>query len=358
MPDYDYGNARLHVMRSRLLRPESMDALANAGSLQGLIAALTKTVYQASVEAALTRATGMTCIEEALRDDLIDTVGKLGQFYRGTAAKLVAITIRSYEIQNLKTILRGLAKHAPAGEILAVLLPIGELSLSTMRDLARLNNPREAIDLLASMGLPFAGPLLRVRGEMPGAEAFELELALDQWHFQEAGQTIQSESGSDDVQYLALMLDADLMNLLTVIRFAHDPQQHILLHEQLGVDKLDHLFVGPGRIPTAVLIEAASQDTVAGAAEKLAGTEFSKALSDGVQAYARSNRLSAVERRLRRFRLDWLARQFARDPLGIGVVLGYVALKVNEVCNLRWITHGINLGLRPTTITADLEVIQ
>ncbi|MEW5940071.1 MAG: V-type ATPase subunit, partial [Chloroflexota bacterium] len=57
MADYDYGNARLRVMKSRLLPRRELDTLADAGGLQGLIAALTKTVYQKSVEAALTRAT-------------------------------------------------------------------------------------------------------------------------------------------------------------------------------------------------------------------------------------------------------------------------------------------------------------
>jgi vacuolar-type H+-ATPase subunit C/Vma6 len=76
MADYDYGNARLHVMKSRLLPRRELETLADKGSLQGLIAALTKTVYQKSVEAALTRTTGMQCIDEALRNDLVNTIGQ------------------------------------------------------------------------------------------------------------------------------------------------------------------------------------------------------------------------------------------------------------------------------------------
>jgi vacuolar-type H+-ATPase subunit C/Vma6 len=52
-----------------------------------------------------------------------------------------------------------------------------------------------------------------------------------------------------------------------------------------------------------------------------------------------------------------MAEQIKKDPLGIGVVLGYVALKVNEVNNIRWITHGINLTLKPEAIRAELEVV-
>ena len=52
-----------------------------------------------------------------------------------------------------------------------------------------------------------------------------------------------------------------------------------------------------------------------------------------------------------------MAAQISRDPLGIGVLLGYVALKVNEVANLRWIAQGINLGLKSEAIRAGLEIV-
>jgi vacuolar-type H+-ATPase subunit C/Vma6 len=39
------------------------------------------------------------------------------------------------------------------------------------------------------------------------------------------------------------------------------------------------------------------------------------------------------------------------------VTLGYIALKVNEIGNLRWIAHGLGLGLAPDAIKADLELV-
>lgn len=356
MADYDYGNARLRVMKSRLLSRRDLDALAEAGSLQGLIAALTKTVYQKSVEAALTRASGMQCIDDALRSDLVNTVGKIRGFYKDGAAEMVAILLRIYDIHNLKAILRGLAKHVPAGEILTVLLPLGELSASVLRELAQLNNPREAIDLLASLGLPFAVPLLNLRAEVPGAETIEMELALDKWYYAESRQTLRKETGLADPLSHALLLGADLTNVLTALRFAQSPHERERLRERLGADEIAHLFVGPGHIPFDLLINVCRQDTVTAAVEILAGTYLEPPLRAGLEAYARSNRLSDIERQLKRYRLQWMAEQISKDALGIGVVLGYVALKVNEVGNLRWIAQGINLGLKADAIRAELEV--
>ncbi len=357
MSDYDYGNARLRVMKSRLLPRSELEALAGTGTLPGLIAALTKTVYQKSVEAALTRVTGLECIDEALRNDLIGTVGKLRDFYTENAGKTVAIILGTYDIHNLKAILRGLAKNVPAGDILTILLPIGELSMSTLRELAQLNNPREAIDLLASMGLSIAWPLLNVRAEVPGAETFEMELALDKWYHEKARQSLRSETGRVDPLSHALALEADLVNVLTVLRFAQDPHARDLLRDRLGTDEIEYLLIGPGRIPYELFSNAYRQDSVAAAGEILSGTFLEPALHAGLEAYARSNRLSDIERQLRRYRLEWMTEQITKDPLGIGMVLGYVALKTNEIGNIRWIAQGINLGLKPDAIRAELEMV-
>jgi len=357
MSDYDYGNARLHVMKSRLLPRSELEALAGTGTLQGLIAAMTKTVYQKSVEAALTRATGVQCIDEALRYDLVSTIEKLRDFYVEDARETVTLSLRAYDIHNLKAILRGLSKNVPAGDILIVLLPIGELSMSTLRDLAQLNNPREAIDMLASLGLSLAWPLLNVRAEVPGAETFEMELALDQWYHEKARQGLRSETGRVDPLSHALALEADLANVLTVLRFAQYPQERDLLRDRLGTDEIEVLFIGPGRIPYELLLNACRQDSVTAAVDILSGTFLEPALRAGLEAYSRSKRLSDIERRLRRYRLEWMAEQITKDPLGIGMVLGYVALKTNEVGNIRWIAQGINLGLKVDAIRAELEIV-
>jgi V/A-type H+-transporting ATPase subunit C len=67
--DFDYGNARIRAMKARLLVRRDLEALAEAGSLQGLISALAKTPYQKSVETALARASGLDCITQAIRMD-------------------------------------------------------------------------------------------------------------------------------------------------------------------------------------------------------------------------------------------------------------------------------------------------
>ena len=137
MADFDYGNARLHAMKSRLLSQHRLETLADNASLSGLIATLAQTSYRKPVEAALTRASGLDCINEALRLDLTGTLGNIRSFYQDQAVELVAIVLRTYDIHNLKTILRGLTKNLPPGDILPVLLPVGDLNYFTLADLTR-----------------------------------------------------------------------------------------------------------------------------------------------------------------------------------------------------------------------------
>lgn len=357
MSGYDYGNARLRAMKSRLLTRRELDALVEAGSVQGLIAALTKTAYRKPIESALARTSGMDCIAETLRTDLMTSLGKLNTFYRGQAREMVAIVLRSYDIYNLKAILRGLSSRASPGEILATLLPVGELTFETFRELASATRARVAIDLLASVVSPFAQPLLKLRLEHPGIDVFRMELALDQWHYKKALQYLEEQFLTGNFLFFAINLDADMANLLTVLRFAQMPAERKGLRERLDITRFEDLLFGPGRLPFELLMQAADQGTVEAALEILTGTAYEGLLRDGLQAYARTGRLSEFEKLLSRHRLDWISKLIVKDPLGIGVVLGYLALKTNEIRNIRWIAQGINLGLKPGTIRTEVELV-
>jgi vacuolar-type H+-ATPase subunit C/Vma6 len=354
MAGYDYGNARLRAMKSRLLSSHELEMMAEAGNLRTLIAELSETPYRRSVEAALARVSGLECISVALQSDLEFTMKKIRRFYGDRAGEMVGVLLRAYDVRNLKAILRGLSKHALPDEILFTLLPASELTDDILSELSRAADPRAAIDLLATMALPFALPLLRLRAERPGAETPEMELKLDQWYYQEAFNYLQRSQQTGGALFSALQLDADITNLHTVIRFAYEPEEHNFLRDWLEVDDIASLFVGPGKLSFDLLANAGSQETVDAAVETLVKTAYEAPLRASKENYASTGRLSVFEDQLNRFRLDWLSKQIGRDPLGIGVVLGYLALKTAEVSNIRWIANGIFLGMKANSIRLEL----
>ena len=349
MDGYDYGNARLRALKSRLLSRGEMESLAQVGTMQALISSLLRTAYQKAIEAALVRASGLECVTWALGSNMVETLGRVRSFYSGREGELVAILLQAYDVHNLTTILNGLAKQATADEIVGALVPVGDLSLATLSDLARASEPREAIDLLATMRAPIARPLLKLRAENPGAGSFSMGLALHRWYFD------QSLPQAKGVLSSALEIEADLINLMTMFRFASAPFERQVLARRMGSDALEQMLVGPGRLSFRLLKNVGQQDSLKDAVGILAETPYHGPLSAALDHYQRSGRLSDVEKALRRFRLHWMARLIIQDPLGIGVVLGYVALKISEISNLRWIAQGINLGLEVDTIRAELE---
>ena len=205
------------------------------------------------------------------------------------------------------------------------------------------------------MRLPIAQPLLKLRGEQPGADLFAMELVLERWYHEQALEAAQRSPGAAGVLVSALDLEADITNLLIALRFAHAPAERQALSERRCDSDLTPLFVRPGLLPLALLAMVGEQNRVQDALSVLATTRYREPFALGMEAYAQSGRLSDLEKRLRCFRLHWLARLIAKDPLGIGVVLGYLALKTGEVANIRWIAYGLDLGLRPDIIQQELE---
>jgi len=358
MSDFDYGNARLRAMKSRLLPSPTLEGLAEAGNVDNLITALANTAYRDAVGAALVRLAGMDCLSAALRNDLVATVGQARRFFKDGPGELSALVLRRYDLHNLKAVLRGVARHVPANEILASTLPIGELRPADLTELARSANVRAAIDLLVTWRLALAQPLLELRGGRRGEslEVTALELALERWHLRSALEAAREAGETGQALLEALLLEADVTNILTALRLV-GVTDLAPLRAHFGVEALTALFLGPGRVQPALLAEAARQPSIAEAVNALAGTPYRAVLLEALKAYSLSNHLSVFERALTRYQLQQAAQLFTRDALGIGVLLGYVALKTNEIANLRAIAQGLLLVEKPAHIRAELMLL-
>jgi V/A-type H+-transporting ATPase subunit C len=355
MSDFEYGNARLKAMKSRLLSRVALEELAETRHIAGLITALAETAYREAVNAALLRLSGMDCLAEALRNHLKATVRKAGCFFSGSAGELARLALGRYDLHNLKTVLRGLTSHAPPNEILANSLPVGELRAADLAELARAPSASAAIDLLATWRIAWAQPLLpaRAAARAGATELFRLELALERWYLDNALRQLSGAAETGRALREALLLEADVANVLTVLRLAGAPAAAGARRGRFGADGIADALVGPGHIPVAVLAAAAQKETPAAVVGALAGTPYHALLAEALESYAATPRLSLFERALRRRQLACAASGLAGDPLGIGVLVGFVALQTNEVGNLRAVAQGIELGEQPEAIRGE-----
>ncbi|MGD8403506.1 MAG: V-type ATPase subunit [Anaerolineales bacterium] len=351
---YEYGNTRLRAVRSRLLSKNKIEELAKSADLQTFINAVLKTRYRHALEEALSRVGGVRAINRSMRLVLSNLLGRLQEYYEGRAGELIDLILRRYDVENVKAILRGLQKRLSTDEIIQAFSAFGLMEDNNLMEIAQADRPREAIDHMASMQLAMAEPLLVQRAERPGAELFELELALERWYYGNAAQGLRSPKETEKALLTALEMAADMDNLMTILRFAHAPDQREILIEEFNLE-LSDLLLDFGDLSISQLQKVGEQSSVEEGIDVLGSSPYSEALNDGLEDYQRTSQLSAIERALRRQRLDWLQDQILADPLGMGVPIGVLALKMNEAANLRWIAWGLQIGLSPQEIREELE---
>ncbi len=354
MTGFDYGNARLRAMKSRLLPRGRLEALAEMGSIPALIAALTETPYRSTVDAALARASGPAVISRMILLDARETYSRLSRFYQETAWRLLRLVLRRSDVHNVKCILRGLSRSAAPETIAEVWSPPAELDEPLLLEMVRAGEPRAAIDRMAALRLAIARPLLELRQEHPGSDHFDMEVALSRWYYQRAWHDLGREKRPPALLGEYLARQADLDNLLVMLRFAHDPAERSALGSRRVNHDLAGLLVENGQLSLRLLQRVGEQNSVADAVELLAQTPFGEGLAVGLGSYRHSRRLSDIEIELQRAHLRWKAALIRKDPLGVGVPLGFLALKMNELANLGWITRGVQSGLSPGEIKAGL----
>lgn len=355
MEGFEYGNARVRAMRSRLLSKGEVIRMAGASSLNELLSLLAKTPYRKSLEVALVHTSDLDGIFEALRRDFVETAGKIRSFFEEKQANLVDLVLSAYDLHNLKAVLRGLSHQSSRAEIDSALLPIGEMSEVVLAELLHATTTREAVDILATISHPFAQPLLVLRVERPGADLFEMEHALDRWRFQKITRLVKEDREGTETILAALNIETDINNLFTILRFIQAPGEQNLVKARIEREGIQALFPGIGSIPLERLNRIFANKNLKSAVASLTDTVYAQALKEGLVAYEQTGHLSEIEKAFRRYQLHWQAWQIAKDPLGIGVVMGYLALKTNEITNLRRIARGIQLKLAPEAVRSELE---
>jgi len=160
--EYDYVNARIKGMKSRLLAPPVFETLILKPDVESIIAELENTPYKEEIEKATVQYSGIKCIEVALRKDFTNAFRKILDFMKGGESETyINILLSRWDIQNIKTILRGKNIHMTSAEIVECLVPAGQLDDTTLIELIKQPDVKAVIDLLATWGIEYAKPLTR-----------------------------------------------------------------------------------------------------------------------------------------------------------------------------------------------------
>jgi ATP synthase A1 C subunit len=340
VPDFPYVNARVRAMRSRLLTPAQIDDLVAIPSLAGFLQALSATPYSTDLQEAGVRYEGVRAVDAALARDLQRTTRSILQFAEGPVQQLIRILLLRWDLANLRAIIRGGHAGRPAEEILDAVVPAGTLSEVALKEMAGHPDLSALVGTLEALGHPFAAPLAEGIAEYAKTnDLLVVELRMDRAY---ADSVLRQTKGRGDARVLREMLTAeiDAANIKTALKLASAG----------GLSKEHRLrfFVPGGRLATEKTFLALSSDqTQAPAWMHLRVQGFPiKELPRDLVAFERDLDLRLAQ--------TMAARYIGGDPLGLDIVIGYLAMKSAEVANLRLIARGKFLGLAAEALRREV----
>jgi V/A-type H+/Na+-transporting ATPase subunit C len=331
--DYGYINARMRGMKSRLLSHRALDDLILKPDLESLIADLENSPYREDIIEAKGRSSGILCIEAALRQNFIKTFRKIQDIARQEeeAKQYIAIFLHRWDVQNIKTVLRGKNINASAEEILDCLVPAGELDEVTLKELLKQPDVKAVIDLLATWEIRYAKPLTDSFPEFVKTKDLAiLECALDRYYYADALATVKAPTYNNNLIRDLLSLEVDVVNARTVLRMVRD-----------RVDPADaqrYLIGGGTEFDEKKLRRFLSLPMIADVVKALAAKQY-RFLADVPESAVRTQKISVIEKELERFLIKKGVGTFLLDPLSVASVIGYFWAKYNEITNIRIISR-------------------
>jgi V/A-type H+-transporting ATPase subunit C len=346
VPDFPYINARVRAMRSRLLTAAQLEEMLTLPTLAAFLQALAATPYAGDLQEAQVRYEGVRAVDEALAQNLQRTTRSILEFADGAPRRLIAVLLLRWDLGNLQALVRG--KHAgwPAERLMDAVMPAGTLSDLTLKEMAGHPNLTALAGTLEVVNHPFAAALAEGVAEYSKShDPLSVELRLDRAY---AEHVLRQSRGGGDARALRDILtrEIDASNVKTALRLAsaRSAASGALLSRE---DRLRFFAPGGTAVTEKLFLALSEGQTQARAWDHLR--------AQGFPVKALPKDLVAFERELDVRMTDALASRYvAGDPLGLDIVIGYLAMKAAEVANLRLIARGKFLGLARDAMRREL----
>ncbi len=340
-----YVNARIRGMKSHLLDSEFFERLIHKPDIDSIISELERTPYRNDVELASVQADGIHCIENALRLNLTRTSNLILRLVKDESFEnLIRTVLNKWDVQNIKTILRGKNIHAPAEEIRECLVSAGELDETTLVELVKQPDIRAVIDLLGTWDSHYAVPLTSsYERYTKRRDLAVLEYALDKYYYKKALSILKGKSYNERLLKELLGAEIDVINLKSAVRMVRD-----------GINPEEGgriLIEGGEYLETDFLRELIKEKRIGDVVAKLSGTPFTFLQSVGQDE---TGRISQYEKQLDRYLIEKGLRSFRGDPLSIAGVLGYIWAKNTEITNIRIISRCKNAFIPENEIRGEM----
>ena len=343
----EYVNARIHGMSSRLITTHGFERLIAQPSLDGIITELEKTPYHEEIVEARILHTGISCIEYALRKNLMKTYRKILALVEGEkSARYIVIFLKKWDVQNIKTIIRGKNIQTPNEEISGCLIPAGTMDETTLIELVKQPDIRAVVDLMATWGIEYALPLTRNIGEFSERnEIGMLEYALDEYYFESALKELSGKRHDDRIFRDLIGTEIDIRNIKTAL---------IMVRDSVSPDDAAPLILKGGKeIDHKIIQNMLQAKKIPDAVHLLEPTSY-RFLMNIPDIEVSLGKISVIEKELDRFLIRNGAAMFRGDPFSFTIVIGYLWAKLNEITNIRVIARCREAGMPDELMESEI----
>lgn len=352
--NFGYANARMRARRSRLYSPDDFASMRSFQSLDELFHLIQRGPYGPDLDEVLAIYSGAEAVGVAVQRYFARETRKIVSFFNNKYQPLVRLVVRRLTLDTVKAALRGQVLGVSGEQVLHLMTPTADLGLVELQELVKVEGPKAMLDLLATWWLPYAAPLLVAWAKGGGTATGEqilphLEFALDSWHYADALPVAESFKRVGKALVGALRREIDVLNILSGMRLAGEVESD---------DEVVLWMIPGGRLNPVILANRLHGYGPDVWRDVLKETLYGPPMAKGFLAYDKTRRLSSAAHEMERFLLDQAMREYIRDPLGIGVAVGYLAMLRSEIINLRVIANGLSLGAGRRMMEEALLVVE
>ena len=352
MSTFDYGNTRLRARFSHLLMKEMLEEMTRADNLDGFLSLLIKSSYKASVEKALTYSSGIQVIHTLLEIESEKLFRDYQNFYTDSAWNQIGLIFSYRDLQNIYTVVRGILGKVPHLEIQDLLTRSGRIPFRILRDLSMSRNFSDLVSKMIAFQIPYTDVLLRNQTILPTLQGAQIELMLEKVFYENILGENKSILNQSKILKEYFDMHADQENIICALRIVRDPE----IITRNGINPRE-CFLNAGTISRSQLLFALNEKEFEKVIMHFNGSVYFSCLQEGLQAFNQTGLLTDFEEKLRKLLLERASRYPFDDPIGIGVPIGYMVRKQNEMQNLWWIAKGIQLGFDSVDIIEHLEIL-
>lgn len=327
--EYAYINAKVSAMKSFLLDASTLKAMAEAKSEEDALSILKNTPY--GRELAKLSSPSLINVERVLTASLAHDYEKISKPLRGTAEIFMEQYAKKFEIAPIKTLMTmkisGEKREYPW-------IPFKTMTESMIERLLQVETLEELIEMLK---LTEYYPVLRkVLSEHKTGGAYPFIVALDKYVYGELGSIMEAMRGKDkEMARSSVGAEMDAKNLVATLRLR-------------GVEEKifrDCLIPYRYKLNDAALRTLFETKRTSELTSQLPGMPYGEITLHGIKEYEKTGTFFQLELSFRKYLLKISRRAFQGDRFHIGVPIGYLNLKENEVRNIIAILKAKEAGL-------------